>query len=329
MLFALLFLFVSCTDNKEAHEEYIRISGFAQGTTYNVTYKDSLNRNFQIEIDSMLRTIDNSVSTYKETSLISKFNNLKDTNTWFELDEIFYQNLLISKYVFNLTQGAFDPTVAPLYSYLKFDDEGIQFIDTTVIDSIRNYVGLDLVELNEKTKSVRKKNPNITLSFNAVAQGFSVDFIAVNLLEMGIENYLIEVGGELLSRGVNPNGKEWNIGIDAPNEKSKPGENFQKIVSLKNEALATSGNYRKFFKIGDKQYSHTLNPLTGFPVEHNLLSVSVKTSTCAEADAYATAFMVLGAEKSLELINNGKIDVEAYFISSNHSQLEEVVTSNF
>lgn len=319
-----------CNGSHKDKGEYQQITGYTQGTTFTVTYKDSLNRNFQYEIDSLLQLIDFSVSTYQENSSISKFNTSIDTSNWLSIDTIFYQNLLLSKQIYEITGGSFDPTVGPLFSYFNFEDNGLEYVDSIKIKNIlENSIGLDFIELNIETREIKKKKPNLTLNFNAIAQGYSVDFIAVDLDRKGINDYMIEVGGEILTKGKNPSKLDWKLGIDNPKDNSRPGDDIQKIVELSGKALATSGNYRKFYTIGNKRYSHTLNPKTGFPVDHNLLSVSVIANTCAEADAYATAFMVMGVEKSLQVISTQHLDVEAYFISSIDSVLIENKSSNF
>lgn len=331
LIFTLSIVLFSCSENiNRSASNYIKIQGFTQGTTYSVVYKDSLSRDLKLEIDSLLSLIDLSVSTYIDSSLITLFNHNTDTDVWFDLDNIFYQNVRLSKIVNKQSSKAFDPTVAPLYSYFKFDEEGLKSIDSTKVDSILTAsVGLDFIEISENKKQIRKLKPSITLNFNAIAQGYTVDFVADNLNKMGITDFMVEIGGEILAKGVNPDGKWWRIGIDKPTEHSKPGEEFQKIVELNNKALATSGNYRKFYIIDGEKYAHSINPITGFPVQHNLLSVSVLANTCAEADAYATAFMVLGKDKSIQIIDSLHLPVSAFFISSEGDTLVEDYSREF
>lgn len=317
-------LLLSCSQNEQL--PYHNIIGFAQGTTYNIVYSDSLNRNFKPEIDSILQNIDLSLSTYVSASLISRFNEYKDT-TLFEIDRMFYDNLFLSKQVNKITEGAFDPTVLPLYKYFKFESNDSLGIDPLKVDSIKQNIGINNVELISRDNKffVKKTNLNLVLDFNAIAQGYSVDIIADFLKSKLVCNYMIELGGEVLAKGNNPNQKLWRIGIERPTY-NKENE-AQKIVELNNEALATSGSYRKYKQIGNKKYSHAIDPITGYPVSHNLLSVSVISNTCAEADAYATAFLVLGKEKSLEIIKKNSIDVKGLFIES--GEKEEFVETNF
>lgn len=328
ILFITIVLSISCAENTS--KSYLKIQGEAQGTTYTVIYFDSLQRDFSVEIDSMLNTIDASVSTYVETSQISQFNALKDTSVWFDLDPIFYQNFILSKHIFNRTNGAFDPTVAPLYRFFKFDKGGLQIIDTIKRDSILQHrVGLNLIEVDYDNQRIRKRKGAVELNFNAIAQGFSVDFIGVNLEAMGINNYMVEIGGELLVKGKNPNGKLWRLAIEKPIEDATKNVELQKVINLSGKALATSGSYRKFYKIGEKRYAHVINPKTGMPVTHNMLSATVIANTCAEADAYATAFMVMGLEKSLAFVEEHKDELSAYFILGEKDELKEITSSNF
>lgn len=325
----LIVTFISCSE-KEKEEEYFKVEGLTQGTTYTVIYSDSSGRNFSPEIEYMLSLIDQSVSTYKTNSTISKFNSLIDTSLWVDIDDIFFQNLILSKRIHFETKGAFDPTIAPLFSYFNFEENGLEIIDSLEVEHIlSSSVGLDFIHFNIENKQIRKGKPSLTLNFNSIAQGFSVDFIAINLENKGVTDYMVEVGGEIRTKGKGPAGLDWKIGIDKPVDNSKPGDELQKVVELTGKSMATSGNYRKFYNIGSNRYSHTLNPKTGYPVDHNLLSVSVIAKTCAEADAYATAFMVMGLEESMKLIKSRKINVDAYFIISDENELFEFQSDNF
>ncbi|MCB9359674.1 MAG: FAD:protein FMN transferase [Flavobacteriales bacterium] len=293
-IYLVLFV-VGCTDNQPINQE-VKVEGFAQGTTYHVTYISKSGKNFQRAIDSLLIEIDNSLSTYQPKSIISKFNQSDSTQ---QIDKLFLDVFNDAKLVFENTDGAFDPTVAPLVNAWGFGFENIENTDSTFIDSLLQYVNFNAVTVNDSF--VVKSNTNIMLDFNAIAQGYSVDVLAEFLEAKDIENYMVEVGGELRVKGKNTNNKLWRIGIDKPIENNE-NRDLQAIINLENTALATSGNYRKFYEKDGVKYSHTLNPKTGYPVQHTLLSATVLAKTCSMADAYATAFMVLGLEKSKEIV---------------------------
>lgn len=293
-IYFVLFM-IGCSENQPTTKE-IKVEGFAQGTTYHVTYISKTGTSFQRAIDSLLIEIDNSLSTYQPKSIISKFNQSDSAQ---QIDKLFLDVFNDAKLVFDVTEGAFDPTVAPLVNAWGFGFENLENTDSTFIDSLLQYVNFNAVTVNDSF--VVKSNASIMLDFNAIAQGYSVDVLANFLEEKGIENYMVEVGGELRVKGKNINNKLWRIGIDKPIENNENRE-LEAIINLENTALATSGNYRKFYEKDGVKYSHTLNPTTGYPVQHSLLSATVLAKTCSMADAYATAFMVLGLEKSKEIV---------------------------
>jgi len=292
-------LLFSCGNSTPSKQKMV-VDGFAQGTTYKVIYLSEDGINHQRAIDSLLIEIDNSMSTYQKRSLISIFNQVDSIG---EIDQLFADVYTISKQVFEATNGAFDPTVAPLVNAWGFGFENLHSTDSIMIDSLLGFVDFRFINLGKS--EVYKLKKGVMLDFNAVAQGYTVEVLG-NLLESrGIKNYLVEVGGELKAKGLNMNDTLWRIGIDRPLPNLKERE-IEAIVNLDNKALATSGNYRKFYEKDGKKYSHTINPITGYPVEHNLLSVTVITDECAYADAYATAFMVMGLEKSKEFLAHHK-----------------------
>jgi thiamine biosynthesis lipoprotein len=287
----------------------IAVTGYAQGTTYSVKYINNDGINYQRAIDSLLIEIDNSMSTYQKKSLISKFN---QADSIFEVDNLFIDVLTISKKVYEVSGGAFDPTVAPVVNAWGFGFENLNTTDSLTIDSLLAFVNFNDIII--KKNKVIKKRKGIMLDFNAVAQGYTVDVLGDLLESKGITNYLVEVGGELKAKGLNMQDTLWRVGIDRPLPNLKERE-LEAIVSLENKALATSGNYRKFYEKDGMKYSHTINPKTGYPVQHNLLSATVITDGCGYADAYATAFMVMGLEKSKEFLNQHQ-ELDAMLIFS-------------
>ncbi len=304
-------MLIACEHNPPVKQEII-VDGFAQGTTYKVRYLSLDGVNHQRAIDSLLIEIDNSMSTYNKNSIISDWNN-NNSGAEIFIDRNFENVFKISLKVEKETSGLFDPTVAPLVNTWGFGFEKANEMDSSIIDTILLDVGMHQLSLSDGTANfILKSNPDCKLDFNAVAQGYTVDVLGELLEARGITNYLVEVGGELKAKGTNMQDTLWRIGIDRPLPNLAARE-IEAIVNLDNKALATSGNYRKFYERDGKKYSHTINPKTGYPVEHNLLSATVVTKECAYADAYATAFMVMGLDKSKEFLVEHK-ELEALLI---------------
>lgn len=306
LLSIVLFFSIACNETPLE----VKLQGFAQGTTYHITYIGNT-KSLQTQIDSLLHIIDQSMSTYKANSLISKFNK---SDSGLVVDYLFLHVFNKSKQIYNETDGLFDPTVATLVEAWGFGKNKNTNIDSTIIDSILQYVGLEKIELRNNN-FLFKSTPNINLDFNAIAQGYSVDLIADLLEKNNIQNYMVELGGELKTKGKNIQGSEWKIGIDKPNENNNERE-LLSIIELSDKALATSGNYRKFYIKDGKKYAHTINPKTGYPAENSLLSATVISEKCIDADAYATAFMVMGVEKSIEFIQSKKT-ISVYLLYTN------------
>lgn len=299
ILFTIAVFLFACSNsaNQEAKEiPQVYIEGEAQGTTYHIKYIDNGQINFKKEIDSILIAIDNSVSTYLSTSLISQLNNEVDTVI---VDSIFKAVFLKSIEISEATNNALDVTLAPVINAYGWGFKNKSTISPNLIDSLLEYVGVSNFEL--KGDTLIKVLPNAMLDFNAIAQGYSVDLLANFLDKNLVSNYMIELGGEVVTKGKNGDGEWWRLGIDKPIENSE-SRILSAILSLENQALATSGNYRKFYEEDGVKYSHTINPKTGYPVTHSLLSASVVAKTCIEADGYATAFMVLGVEESKRIL---------------------------
>lgn len=310
---------ISCN---KSPADFTTLQGNAQGTTFRIVYQDALGRDFSVEIQQLFREIDQSMSLWVDSSLISKVNR-GDTNIL--LDAPFVRVFEASRTISEMTDGAFDITVAPLVKAWGFSIKKDLPPPTDVqLDSIKQLVGYKQVGL--VGNRLTRQNKNVSVDFNAIAQGYSVDAVAEFLATKNIVNYLIEIGGEVRANGVNTRNEVWNIGIDKPIENGE--RKIQAVVSLNNKSLATSGSYRKFIERDGKKYSHTIDPKTGYPVTHNLLSASVLADNCTDADGYATACMVLGVEKSLLLAQ--KVGFEVYLIFENPSgELEVAKTDNF
>lgn len=286
------------------------VEGFAQGTTYHITYLDEKERFFKNEIDSILHDFDLSVSTYNPNSIISRINSNQQNVT---LDHYFITCFKKAKEVYKNTNGAFDPTVYPLVNAWGFGPGKKEKIEPKIIDSILKFVGFNLIEL--KGNKIIKQDPRVSLDFNAFAQGYSVDVIAAFLNSKKITSYLVEIGGEVFVKGLMPNGEKWNIGIEKPID-SKTQENPDlMIIKLVGYAIATSGNYRKFTIEDNVKYSHHIDPKTGYPTKNNLLSVSVISKECITSDANATGILVMGLEKAKVFLKKHK-ELQAFLIYS-------------
>lgn len=295
------------------------------GTTYHLTYTDSIGRNHQPAIDSLLKVVNLSMSTFIDSSSISIFNLPLEEMEAVAVDEHFETVFIAAKEVYRNTEGAFDPTVMPLVNRWGFgveEQKGVQ-VDSAEIEILLHYVNFDTITMevelensdreNGFTYWVNKPFPGLQLDFSAIAKGYGVDVAARFLESKGVKNYLVEIGGETRGKGLNPDGEIWRIGIDRPVAETEDGKQFQTVTELNGMSLATSGNYRKFYEQDGKKFVHTINPKTGYPEISNLLSASVLMESCTKADAYATAFMVMGLEKALELANSNS-EMEAYFI---------------
>ncbi len=291
------------------------------GTTFHITYLDSAGGNYQKEVDSVLIAVNNSMSTYIPTSLISQFNQ-KDSMRQQEVDYHFANVYNLSRSVYFATTGSFNPTVMPLVNLFGFGFEKMGTVDSVTVDSLLTYVQFDSVIMltigAEKVGHkyiVFKSIPSVQVDFSAVAKGYGVDAVGLLLESKGIQNYMVEIGGEVRVRGINNVGEQWRIGIDKPNENLGAEHQFEAVIQLDNESMATSGNYRNYKEKDGVKYVHTINPKTGWPEINNTLSVSVIAKDCATADAYATAFMVMGVNKAYEIALADTL-LEAYFIYS-------------
>lgn len=309
IFFFLFFSFtISCDDL--GRERFYHFTGEAQGTTYSIKVMTDNPSKMKDGIDSIFKSIDIIFSTYNpesEISMINSSNLMKiQISPWMEY--IFKQSIMINKE----TNGFFDPTIGSLFKYLQLNED----IDSLALDSLRQFVGMDKVRVNDGF--LYKSDKRTQFDFNAIVPGFTSDVIGDYFYKYGFVNYLVEIGGEVTARGRNQNSKVWTIGIDKPDTTDLTGENRSLIntISLDNKSLATSGNYRKFKTTGKgEMLGHIINPLT-FSLElTDIASATIVSQDCIEADAYATAFVAMGFEKSKEFILN-KDNIMAYFIVS-------------
>ena len=311
MLFALL-TFICTTGCSNKSDSYATIDGFAQGGTYHIVCQLPLNNNTINLPDSLAQyflKIDKSLSGYDTSSLVSKINRGENP----PLDELFIECFNISKQVWEETSGAVDVSGGPLFDIWGFGFREKVEITQEMIDSVKLFIGMDKLSIVydsiAKASFLHKKDPRMKLNFNAIAQGYTCDYIAGKFNAMGIKNYLIEVGGEIICKGVNKKGKEWSVAIDKPIDGNFiPGNSIQTIIEISNCGLVTSGNYRKFYILDGEKYSHTIDPATGRPVKHNLLSATVIAPSAAIADAYATYLMVIGLDKAKEFLSTASME---------------------
>ena len=309
------------TDPKSA---YYRNEGKVFGTYYNIRYEAS--SDLQDSIQAALTAFDNSLSMFNPHSTLSAINDNRDTTTDSAFEAMFEE----AKRVYDLSYGAFDITVAPLVNYWGFGRlrAGASYSQSgQEIDSLRAFIGFDKVALVDH--KVIKTDPRVQLDGGAVAKGQACDMIADVLRRQGCENYLVDIGGEVVAHGVNDKKQPWHIGITKPNINNEGAqEDLQEILAVKDVCMATSGNYRNYYYDGDERRSHTIDPRTGYPVQHSLLSATVVSSSCMRADALATACMVLGADQALELMENAE-DAACYLIVAQNDSLVTLTSSNW
>ncbi|WP_299526915.1 FAD:protein FMN transferase [uncultured Lutibacter sp.] len=321
-IFLLIFVgFISC--NKEAKLKIIE--GNAIGTTFSIRYLDISNLKFETKIDSLILAVNKSVSTYIPTSDISKINKGDSTVL---VDHFFEEIFLKSEKIHVETNGAFDPTIGILVNAWGFGPEkSIKNLDSIKINELLNFVGFSKVKLEDK--KITKLYSEIYFDFNAIAKGYLVDVVGRLFEQHNIENYMVEIGGEIRAKGLNEHGEFWRIAIENPNEDGS--RSFATTIQLKNESMATSGNYRKYRTTTDgTKYVHTINTKTGYATASNLLSASViSKSDCADVDAYATAFMAMGLEKAKEFLNNHN-ELKAFLIyADENGEIKTFKSANF
>ncbi|MBO5795112.1 MAG: FAD:protein FMN transferase [Bacteroides sp.] len=302
---------------------YQKASGLIFGTMYSVTYQSKTD--LKSSIDSMLKVFDGSLSPFNDTATISRINR----NERVIADELFATVFRKSLEVSEATGGAFDITVAPLVNAWGFGFKQGSFPDSIMVDSLLQLIGYEKVSMNEQGEVV-KQDERMMLNCSAIAKGYAVDVIANLLKSKGVKNMMVDIGGEVVVHGKNPKEKKWRIGINKPVDDSlATNQELERIVEITDAAIATSGNYRNFYYNNGKKYAHTIDPSTGYPVQHSLLSATVVANDCMTADAYATAFMVMGVEKALEMAESNPA-IEAFFIFSNEEgNLQTCQTSGF
>ena len=293
---------------RQKNTPYQRNTGFIFGTIYNVSYQSS--HDLQPEIEAELKRVDASLSPFNKQSIITAVNN----NRPVKLDDRFIEVFTLAEKISKETNGAFDITVAPLVNEWGFGFKTGVAPTRHVIDSLRAIVGYQKVRLQDGV--IRKADPRIMLDCSAIAKGYGSDCVARLLRKHGIDNFMVEIGGEVVTSGINPDRMPWRIGVTKPVDDSTAiDQELQTVLNVTDKAMATSGNYRNFYYKGGRKYAHTIDPKTGYPIQHNILSATVLADDCATADAYATSFMVLGLDGARRILKRHP-ELMAYLIYS-------------
>lgn len=291
---AFIALTIGCNNsNKETDLSYFQESGEIFHTYYNIKYE--YKRSVKEEIMDALQRFDQSLNPFKENTIISKVNN----NVPVTLDSMFIKVFEKSMEVSRITDGKFDITASPFINAWGFGFKDMDNVTQETIDSMKPFVGFEKIRIENGT--VVKDDERVQINTSAISKGYSCDIVAYVLQDLGIENYMVEIGGEITMRGVNDKGNCWRIGIDKPTDDSTAMQReLQTILSICDKAVATSGNYRNYYVKNGVKYAHTIDPQTGYPSEQNILSATVIADDCMTADAFATAFMAMGVDKSVE-----------------------------
>lgn len=326
LLLVVFGVFFGCKRGQSSKIIENRNNGPALGTSYSIIYFSNKKLDYQKEIDSVFTVINQSLSTYIPNSDISKIN---DGDSTLKIDHMFTDVFLLSKEINVKTSGYFDPTVGVLVNAWGFGPGKKIELDSVKVDSLLQYVGFNKVELtNEGT--VRKQSPSIYFDFNAIAKGYSIDRLAAMLEGKGVENYLIEVGGEITAKGKNIlKDKNWVVGINDPQIEDRT--EYKAAVALKNVSMASSGNYRHFRidSITGEKYVHTLNPKTGYTKNAKVLATTVIADNCAKADGYATAFMAMDLDESKKILEkDSTLEVYMVYLDEN-GEAKDFMTKGF
>jgi len=305
LILSTLTFLTSCKEKQFIHNE-----GTIFGTVYHITYQAS--SDLQKDIEDELQKFDEALSMFNPNSTLSRINNSGTEKIDLRQEPWTLKVLKESIQLSKITDGAFDITVAPLVNAWGFGFKSMGDVNQKDIDSLKLFVGYRLLYL--KKGILTKADSRVQLDASAVAKGYACDVVAELLRKKGVRNFMVEIGGEMVLKGHNPKGANWQIGVNKPtDDPTSTNMELQQILKITDKAIATSGNYRKFYEKNGKKYAHTIDPASGYPVQHSLLSATVIANDCLTADALATAFMVMGVEKAMSLAEKLP-DVEAMFI---------------
>ena len=296
-IFGFVFLALLGCDQQPENQRF-EISGETMGTYYRISLIDVANINLEIienKVSDVLENVNAQMSTYLSDSQISKFNT-QISNDWYAVSPELVAVSQKAHEVYQQTQGVFDPTIGPLVNLWSFgpNQRPLRVPKHQELEETRGFVGADKLKIQDQPPALKKMHSTLNLDLSAIAKGHAVDKIAGELISLGQAHFLIDIGGELRAEGKNLSAQSWRVGIEKP--QSQVTQSVQQVVSISGKSIATSGSYRNYFEQDNKRYSHIINPLTGYPIEHKLVSVSVISEDCMTADAYATALMVLGPE---------------------------------
>ena len=285
---------------------YQHHQGFIFGTVYNITYQSD--QDLQQDIENELKKVDAEFSMFNKQSTVAQLNEGKTL----QLSPMFLEVFNKAQSISTATNGAFDITVAPLVNAWGFGFKNEQIPTRQQVDSLRQLIGYQYLQL--KGTTLTRQKPGMMLDFSAIAKGYGVDAVTRLLQHHDIKNFMVEIGGEVNTHGISPKRVPWKIGVTKPTDDSlATSTEYQTILNVTDKAMATSGNYRNFYYKGGKKYAHTIDPHTGYPVQHSLLSATVLADDCATADAYATSFMVMGIERAKQLLEQHP-ELMVYFI---------------
>ena len=309
----------------------IQLSGKTMGTTYHIKVvlpSHISAEDLKTRIDAQLLSVNQSMSTYLEDSEISRFNQLKTINTPFAVSKGFHKVMTAASDIFHRTEGAWDGTIRPLVNLWGFGTGNMieDIPSESDIKALLAHVGFDRIILSKG--ALTKTSPGITLDLASIAKGYGVDDVAALLVRQGIDRFLIEIGGEVFAKGRKENGEAWKVGVNTPRKGAPQGQVYG-IVELSDKAMATSGDYRNFFERQGKTYTHVIDPRTGYPVSNGVVSASVISDTCMMADGLATAVMVMGREKGLEMINRMAGTECLIIVGKQDGSLENTYSSGF
>ena len=315
---------------QQQNTPYQHCAGFVFGTTYSITYQ--YDDDLQAEVEARLQQVDEALSMFNEKSVITNVNQGDGVIPDTEVGRMFLDVYQMAFEIAQDTEGAFDITVAPLVNAWGFGFKNGEMPTREQVDSIRQFVGYQLVQLEYSQRhtltSVRegskrkviKSDSRVMLDCSAIAKGYATDLVAKMLSDKGIKNYMVEIGGEVVTKGISEKRLPWKIGVVKPTDDSlHVGNELQTTLNITDKAMATSGNYRNFYYKGGRKYAHTIDPKTGYPVQHNILSATVLCDQCAKADSYATAFMVMGMEGATKILERHP-ELMAYLIYDDHGQ---------
>ena len=304
---------------QQQNTPYQHCEGFVFGTTYNISYQ--YDENLQAEVEAKLQQVDEALSMFNEKSVITNVNQGDGVIPDTEVGQMFMDVYQLAYEIAQDTEGAFDITVAPLVNAWGFGFKNGEMPTREQVDSIRQFVGYQLIKIEESGKrKVKKSDTRVMLDCSAIAKGYATDLVAKMLSDKGIKNYMVEIGGEVVTKGISAKRLPWKIGVVKPTDDSLHVVNeLQTTLNITDKAMATSGNYRNFYYKGGRKYAHTIDPKTGYPVQHNILSATVLCDQCAKADSYATAFMVMGMEGATKILERHP-ELMAYLIYDDHGQ---------